>query len=110
MSSGCMVSTPQPPRPPALATAIDSDGGQAPAIGASRTGTRSPKREQNDWTRSRTLLIDTWAEAAGELYTGCAAACQPPCRRRNRGGMTILKIRRFRRRDVDVFFGAVFQR
>ena len=32
--------------PPALATAIDSDAGHAPAIGANRIGTRSSNRRQ----------------------------------------------------------------
>ncbi len=38
---------------PAFATAIESDGGQAPAMGASGIGTRSPNPSQNAWTRRR---------------------------------------------------------
>jgi hypothetical protein len=47
--------------PPAWATAIESDGGQAPAIGASRIGTFSPKRSQNAAVRDNdeTMLIET---------------------------------------------------
>jgi hypothetical protein len=33
----------QAPNPPARITAIEDDGGQAPAIGARRIGTRIPK-------------------------------------------------------------------
>jgi hypothetical protein len=47
ISSGYISSTPQAPNPPALATAIDSDAGHAPAIGANRIGTRSSNRRQN---------------------------------------------------------------
>lgn len=43
--------------PPAPATAIESDGGQAPAIGASNSGTRSPNRAQNSSTRLRMDLF-----------------------------------------------------
>src|SRR4051794_29407696 len=35
MAAGAIRSAPQPPRPPALATAMESEGGHAPAIGAS---------------------------------------------------------------------------
>src|SRR5262249_25769660 len=54
ISSGFISSAPHEPSPPALATAIDSDGAQAPAIGASRIGTRRLKRAQNACVRSRT--------------------------------------------------------
>src|ERR1700730_15319163 len=40
MALGCIKSAPQAPSPPAFATAIDSVGGQAPAIGARRIGAR----------------------------------------------------------------------
>ena len=42
MASGRIRSAPQAPRPPARATAMESEAGQAPAIGASRMGTRRP--------------------------------------------------------------------
>src|SRR5262249_57070757 len=52
ISSGFIRSAPQPPNPPALMTAIDSDGALAPAIGAKRIGTCMPKRLQNAAERS----------------------------------------------------------
>src|SRR2546425_7991800 len=42
---------PMAPMPPPRATAIDSSGGHAPAMGASSSGTRSPWRAQNVWAR-----------------------------------------------------------
>jgi len=42
ISSGWLVSAPIAPMPPARATAIESSGALAPAIGARRIGTRSP--------------------------------------------------------------------
>src|ERR1700683_3631329 len=42
-----MRRAPQPPKPPALATAMASKVGQAPAIGAIRIGTRRLKVSQN---------------------------------------------------------------
>jgi hypothetical protein len=42
IASGLINSAPQLPRPPALATAIESEGGHAPAIGASRMGICRP--------------------------------------------------------------------
>jgi len=42
ISSGFMSKAPHAPSPPALATAMERDGGQAPAIGASKIGTRMP--------------------------------------------------------------------
>src|SRR5271156_2331659 len=53
-----MSSTPQAPRPPAWATAIDNCGADAPAIGASRIGRLSPKRVQKLSTRSRVLILE----------------------------------------------------
>jgi hypothetical protein len=41
IASGGIRSAPQPPSPPALATAIASEAGQALAIGAIKIGTRS---------------------------------------------------------------------
>src|SRR3989454_11026020 len=38
---------PMAPMPPPRATAIDSSGGHAPAMGANSSGTRSPWRAQN---------------------------------------------------------------
>jgi hypothetical protein len=45
------------PMPPALATALARLVGKAPAIGACRIGTRSPKRRQNRAARSRAPTI-----------------------------------------------------
>src|SRR4026207_1210029 len=59
ISSGCKSNAPQAPSPPALATAIDTERGQAPAIGARRIGTRSPKRLQNDSARALTSLTES---------------------------------------------------
>lgn len=42
IQSGGSSATPFAPIPPASATAIASSGGQAPAIGASKTGIRRP--------------------------------------------------------------------
>ncbi len=52
IASGPNIRTPAAPMPPALATAIDSDGGQAPAMGASRIGRRRPKRSQKAAARA----------------------------------------------------------
>src|SRR6185436_15425 len=57
-------SSPAAPMPPALATAIDSAGGQAPAMGASRIGTSIPKRLQNSAARAK--------------GAGMAGICQTP--------------------------------
>lgn len=54
---GDSSSAPQLPSPPAFATATDNAGGQAPAVGASRIGTRSPKRPQNAAARPRGATI-----------------------------------------------------
>ena len=42
IASGSKSSVPQAPIPPAWLTAIASSGGQAPAIGAIKIGTRMP--------------------------------------------------------------------
>src|SRR5258705_9990028 len=57
MAAGDSISAPHAPRPPAFATAAESEGGQDPAIGASRIGRRRPKREQKACTRSRYPVI-----------------------------------------------------
>ena len=57
ISAGDIKSAPQAPSPPALATAIDSAGALAPAIGANRMGTRSPNRLQNSSVRSRMFMV-----------------------------------------------------
>src|SRR4051794_1563132 len=57
ISSGCMRRTPQAPNPPALATAMDSDGELAPAMGARRIGRRKPNRAQKLSARSNVMLI-----------------------------------------------------
>src|SRR6516164_8395867 len=57
IASGCMSSAPQPPRPPALAIAIASEAGQAPAIGAIRIGTRRLYASQNASARTRASCL-----------------------------------------------------
>ena len=57
ISSGPIRRAPQAPRPPAFATATESAGGQAPAIGANRIGTCSPNREQKISVRWRAALM-----------------------------------------------------
>ncbi len=57
ISAGCMGKAPHAPSPPALATAIESDGALAPAIGPRRIGTRRPNRRQNALVRSKVELI-----------------------------------------------------
>ncbi len=42
IAPGCISKAPQAPSPPARITATDKAGGQAPAIGARRSGRRSP--------------------------------------------------------------------
>jgi hypothetical protein len=56
ISRGCIGSAPQEPRPPAFATAIESEGAEALAIGASKIGTRKPNRLQNASARSIELF------------------------------------------------------
>ena len=58
ISSGVIRRTPQAPRPPALATAMERAGALAPAMGARRMGTRRPNRSQNALVRSRMLIAD----------------------------------------------------
>jgi hypothetical protein len=53
MAAGCIRRAPHAPNPPALATVIDSDGGEALAIGAKRIGRVKPKRPQ----KASTFLI-----------------------------------------------------
>jgi hypothetical protein len=53
MPSGLVMSAPIAPIPPALATAMDRLTGHAPAIGASRIGSRRPYLAQNAAARSR---------------------------------------------------------
>jgi hypothetical protein len=53
IASGCIISAPQPPRPPALAMAMASEGGQALAIGAIKIGTRRLNCSQNAAARAR---------------------------------------------------------
>src|SRR5438874_2567851 len=49
----------EPPNPPARITAIEDDGGQAPAIGARRIGTRIPNRSQKPAARLRGSFMST---------------------------------------------------
>jgi hypothetical protein len=51
IASGFISNAPQPPNPPALATAIARDAGQALAIGAIKTGTRMLNTSQNALAR-----------------------------------------------------------
>src|SRR5260221_9299663 len=53
MASGGMISAAHAPSPPALAIAAESDGGHAPAIGASRIGMLRPDRAQKACTPER---------------------------------------------------------
>lgn len=57
ISSDDKSSAPHAPIPPALATAIDKEGGQAPAIGARRMGIRSLNSVQNESVRRRTEKV-----------------------------------------------------
>src|SRR5436305_1915611 len=65
---GDIKSAPADPIPPALATAIDNEGGQAPAIGASRIGTRNPKRSQNFSARASGDVMGLWL--SGSILSG----------------------------------------
>src|SRR5215472_3910226 len=47
IACGCIISAPQPPRPPALAMAMASEAGQALAIGAIKIGARKLNCSQN---------------------------------------------------------------
>ena len=62
--------TPHEPRPPASATAIDSDGADTAAIGASRIGTRRPKRLQKLSVRFSMSLMSFSPDALGGLWRG----------------------------------------
>lgn len=53
IASGFMSRAPQPPSPPASATAAARDAGQAPAIGAIRIGRRRANASQNARARTR---------------------------------------------------------
>ena len=61
ISFGCISNAPQAPRLPAFIIAIDKDGGQAPAIGASKIGSFKPKRLQKasarPWSRDIVLSL-----------------------------------------------------
>ena len=64
IAAGFINSAPQLPSPPALATAIESEGGHAPAIGASRIGICRP------WAR---------AKFSARTRAGfCAGICRSP--------------------------------
>src|SRR5215475_3167057 len=65
ISSGCISSTPHDPSPPAFATAIERDGPLAPAMGASRIGTRRPKRAQKASARLVVAVIGSSDSDAG---------------------------------------------
>jgi hypothetical protein len=72
ISSGCMSRTPHEPRPPAFATAMDNEGAEAPAIGASNIGARRPKRSQNFLARLSVSLI------VQPLYWSCIEGSYSP--------------------------------
>jgi hypothetical protein len=71
IASGFISNAPQPPRPPALATAIASEAGQAPAIGAMRIGRRIWRASQK--ARAR-------ASGANDLVTQCGLRAELACR------------------------------
>jgi hypothetical protein len=73
MASGAICSAPQPPMPPAFATAAARAGGQAPAIGACRIGTRRPYRAQNSAARPRAVA----GREAPVALVGCGIASPP---------------------------------
>ena len=58
ISSGDISSAPQARLPPAFATAMESDGGHAPAIAANRMGTRSAYRLQKTEARCSEAFIE----------------------------------------------------
>ena len=66
ISSGFISSAPQAPSPPAFATAIDSEGALAPAMGASKIGVRKPNLSQNACARCSgdfmDVLLELWPE------------------------------------------------
>src|SRR5204863_7182660 len=64
ISSSCINSATQAPSPPAFITAIERAGADAPAIGASKSATSSPKRRQNESTRARMADI-TYLASSG---------------------------------------------
>src|SRR5204862_8132858 len=75
MAFGCITSAPHAPRPPAFATAMEGDGGQAPAIGAKKIGTRSSNRSQKARARRRMGCVLVMLITGGgyrEEDEGCA--------------------------------------
>ena len=80
ISSGGISSAPQAPRPPALITALDSEVGLAPAMGARRMGIRRPNPRANELARSRALGT-SWSSVVVELWTSA-------CRTGQRGSAT----------------------
>ena len=65
IASGGIRSAPQPPSPPALATAIASEAGQALAIGAIKIGTRRVYFSQKAVARARAGCWDMPLQTIG---------------------------------------------
>src|SRR4029077_13247813 len=59
ISFGCIRSAAHAPNPPARITAIEDDGGQAPASGERRIGTQIPNRPQKPAARLRGSSMST---------------------------------------------------
>ena len=57
MPTGVVFSAPSAPIPPALATAPASAAGVDPAMGASRIGSRNPKRSQKPAARPLAVIL-----------------------------------------------------
>src|SRR5919198_2229305 len=86
-----MSNAPQAPIAPARITAIDSEGGHAPAIGARRIGIFKPNRSQNAAARPRgssiiselTLMCGSHPQPSRQVKfrrfpDGCGAQREPP--------------------------------
>src|SRR5580658_5875521 len=109
ISCGSMGSAPQAPSPPALATAIESDGGEAPAIGPSKIGRRRPNRSQKAPARARAGCVGVVVICGippahgwiGECYTE-VRIIKSDLKRLQRSQMKISPLFRCRRRgDTD---------
>ena len=64
MPVGGVISAPNAPMPPALATAIDKLAGHAPAMGASRMGSFSPYFVQNSEEAAFVILHSSCAQGS----------------------------------------------
>src|ERR1041385_7964725 len=68
ISLGSKSKAPHPPMPPAFATAMESDGGQAPAIGANKIGISRPNRSQNSLGTRTFILNETVCFLKGKIF------------------------------------------